>query len=311
MAQVWHYQHGDEQHGPVSAAELKELAAAGKILPDNLIWKEGMETWVAARSVKGLFPPTPAPTARPVAATPAPARTVPRTVPPPLPDEDDDERDSPPPARPGRFGRRAKLAIAGGILVLIVVPVVGFVLLRGSGSDKARGGGSDAKTASELMRELRVCREKAHREFGGKTFTVTGKVNLVMTDGLYLNGTDEEYGSTVYCQFSEFGDVKGRAAATQQLKGIQPGQAVTLKCEFDKMTGGRTFMKKCQLTEGAGENLVGLVQKYNAHKEAFDKKYAGKRLRITGGLVNARTRSDSYIIEFETDTEDHLRVGCI
>jgi len=84
-----------------------------------------------------------------------------------------------------------------------------------------------------------------------------------------------------------------------------------LKCEFDKMTGGNTFMKKCQLTEGAGESLVDIVQKCNAHKEAFDKKYAGKRLRITGGVLSKDTMlGDGWSIQFETDTEDHLTVWC-
>lgn len=62
MADELYYKHGGQHYGPVTGAELKELAAAGNLLPDDLIWKEGMEKWVPARSAKGLFPPAPAPT---------------------------------------------------------------------------------------------------------------------------------------------------------------------------------------------------------------------------------------------------------
>ena len=119
MADEMYYKHGGRQHGPVTGAELKELAAAGKLLPDDLIWKEGMEKWVPARSVKGLFPPAPTPTTvaapkrghandnvpgngAPAGKVVPPARTAksagvadktPQTEQPeplPLPDEDDD-----------------------------------------------------------------------------------------------------------------------------------------------------------------------------------------------------------------------------
>lgn len=56
MAPVeWYFACGDEQFGPVSAARLKELATAGELRPDDLVWREGMEDWAEARYVKGLF----------------------------------------------------------------------------------------------------------------------------------------------------------------------------------------------------------------------------------------------------------------
>ncbi len=57
MAQQWHYLVNGQQHGPVSEAELKELVAAGKLQPADLVWKQGMSQWVAAGSVQELFPP--------------------------------------------------------------------------------------------------------------------------------------------------------------------------------------------------------------------------------------------------------------
>lgn len=71
MATEWRYAKSGQQHGPVSAADLKALAKSGEILPTDMIWKEGMDEWKQAGSLKGLFPPT---------TTPAPQK-----APPPLP----------------------------------------------------------------------------------------------------------------------------------------------------------------------------------------------------------------------------------
>ncbi len=54
----WYYAKNDQQIGPVSAAQLKQLAEAGELRPDALVWREGMEEWVEARNVKGLFEAT-------------------------------------------------------------------------------------------------------------------------------------------------------------------------------------------------------------------------------------------------------------
>lgn len=54
MGREWYYAKGGEKYGPVSAAEIRELAATGRLLPDDLIWTEGMEDWVAARRAPGM-----------------------------------------------------------------------------------------------------------------------------------------------------------------------------------------------------------------------------------------------------------------
>lgn len=66
---VWWYAKGDKRFGPYSTSELKGAATAGQIASTDLIWKEGMDNWLTASSVKGLIP----------VAVP--------TVPPPLPSE--------------------------------------------------------------------------------------------------------------------------------------------------------------------------------------------------------------------------------
>lgn len=56
MADVqWYYARNDQQFGPVSAAELKHLADAGELSPDDLLWREGMESWATAVNLRGLF----------------------------------------------------------------------------------------------------------------------------------------------------------------------------------------------------------------------------------------------------------------
>ncbi|MFH1922177.1 MAG: DUF4339 domain-containing protein [Planctomycetota bacterium] len=65
----WYYAKNNEQHGPVSATELKQLAAGGELKPSDLVWHEGMDEWAPARKIKGLFqedvPAPPKPVERP------------------------------------------------------------------------------------------------------------------------------------------------------------------------------------------------------------------------------------------------------
>ncbi|MCA9268967.1 MAG: DUF4339 domain-containing protein [Planctomycetales bacterium] len=51
----WYYAQNDEQHGPVTAQALREMAHAGRLGRDDLIWREGMERWAPAHKVRGLF----------------------------------------------------------------------------------------------------------------------------------------------------------------------------------------------------------------------------------------------------------------
>jgi hypothetical protein len=81
MAEIqWWYARGDEQLGPVSAAELRRLAATAALSPNDLVWREGMAEWAPAVRVKGLFPEPAAPVAgatgaaKPAAAKPEGAK---------------------------------------------------------------------------------------------------------------------------------------------------------------------------------------------------------------------------------------------
>jgi hypothetical protein len=146
MGQEWYYQHNGQKHGPVSGASLKQLAAAGKLQPTDLIWKEGMAKGVPARSVKGLFPAAPAertaaavPTAT-AEAPPAPARVEevvqarPAARPSPLSTLAGKWRGLPMPAKLGIVG-------GGGVLLLAVVAVPLLLLVLALGGRSPSGGG--------------------------------------------------------------------------------------------------------------------------------------------------------------------------
>lgn len=206
------------------------------------------------------------------------------------------------------LGRSAKL----GLLIGAVVVLVGGSVLLLRGAMMGKGGAVDT-TASRIMQELREYREKADREFRGKTFTVTGTVSQVVTNSIYLEATDEEYRSLGYCKFGSgrAGDTTGYESAVKLLKNIKPGQSVAVKCVFDRMWHGNTFFNHCQLADGPGESLVELVRRCNGFKGPFDAKYRDKRLRITGGMKEATKSFDDWHIRFETDTEDELHVRCM
>ncbi len=51
----WFYAKNDQPCGPVSPVELKQFAEEGKLLQDDLVWREGMGEWIPASRIKGLF----------------------------------------------------------------------------------------------------------------------------------------------------------------------------------------------------------------------------------------------------------------
>ncbi len=72
MKAEWYYTQGGQQLGPFTAADMKKFAEDGKLKQDDLVWKEGMANWVAAKAVKGIFPAAPPlPVSRPAGVEPA------------------------------------------------------------------------------------------------------------------------------------------------------------------------------------------------------------------------------------------------
>jgi GYF domain 2 len=55
MASEWYYTTNQQQMGPVSWQELRELAESGILKPHDLVWSDGMADWVKAIHQTGLF----------------------------------------------------------------------------------------------------------------------------------------------------------------------------------------------------------------------------------------------------------------
>ena len=54
MASKFFIRKGGKTHGPLSSSDLMKLAQSGKLAPADLVWKEGSNTKVPAKRVKGL-----------------------------------------------------------------------------------------------------------------------------------------------------------------------------------------------------------------------------------------------------------------
>lgn len=69
MSEQWYVCRDQEQEGPISSAQLRNLASSGSLQAEDLVWKEGLSEWVPARKVKDLFVKPPA---SPKRSTPPP-----------------------------------------------------------------------------------------------------------------------------------------------------------------------------------------------------------------------------------------------
>lgn len=61
---IWWYAVGQEKFGPCTGGELARLARKGVVMPDTLVWREGMTEWVRASKLTKLWeratqPPAP------------------------------------------------------------------------------------------------------------------------------------------------------------------------------------------------------------------------------------------------------------
>ena len=61
MATQWFYARGTTQHGPVDEAFLFQLAERGELGPSDLLWRPGLDSWIRADILPGLFAPPPLP----------------------------------------------------------------------------------------------------------------------------------------------------------------------------------------------------------------------------------------------------------
>src|SRR5258708_848853 len=53
----WYYAIDKQRHGPISPAELEQLAAQGTIRGDSLVWCQGMTDWQPYAKAIAAMPP--------------------------------------------------------------------------------------------------------------------------------------------------------------------------------------------------------------------------------------------------------------
>ncbi len=80
---LWYYTQEGSQHGPVSLTELREMGASARLLPGDLIWQPGMESWTPASSVDGVISQSPH-SPPPLAGPPSPPALAKAAGPSPL-----------------------------------------------------------------------------------------------------------------------------------------------------------------------------------------------------------------------------------
>lgn len=59
MSDQWHLLQDGQRYGPYTGDQLLQFAQEGRIVRESLVWTEGLENWVAASAVEGLFPAVP------------------------------------------------------------------------------------------------------------------------------------------------------------------------------------------------------------------------------------------------------------
>lgn len=82
----WHHANGGQKLGPFPDTQFRQMASAGLVQPDDLVWREGMASWAAASTVEGLLPKKssepPPPSAEPPLPPSVPEVSI-RSSPPP------------------------------------------------------------------------------------------------------------------------------------------------------------------------------------------------------------------------------------
>src|SRR5262245_10102828 len=209
----WYYARNNQQRGPVSGSELRHMAAAGELQPNDLVWTAGMPAWVRAASTEFFSEPAghrDAPSAR---------------------RRSDYHADEPPAYSPRYYSSRQRgmssgakvgltLGIVFGSLVLVGVIVLVLVLsLSGRGSNTVSfslGPGQIWTDSVEFQSNadvvITVRSDVSHPQTD---------VDLFVLDGIRLIASDT--------RISKDCDVRFRAPATQRYRievhNLGPGSA--------------------------------------------------------------------------------------
>jgi hypothetical protein len=108
LATEWFYQKDGAEIGPVSAADLRQLASTGELQPTDPVRKADMDRWAKASALKGLFPAADTEVAPPPPAKPQPTAKPPSPPPKPIAPAGNAKTPVPAPAAKAAAPTRAK-----------------------------------------------------------------------------------------------------------------------------------------------------------------------------------------------------------
>lgn len=57
MNPTWYVLNGEDRLGPYTGEALVEFAQEGRIARETMVWTEGMQEWLPASQIEGIFPP--------------------------------------------------------------------------------------------------------------------------------------------------------------------------------------------------------------------------------------------------------------
>jgi hypothetical protein len=230
MGQQWHYSKSGKQLGPVSDAELRQLANQGTLLPTDLVWREGMQEWKRADFIKGLFP-------EPVAAKQP-------SGPPPLP------VNAPIQNRKKASKPLLILGIAGGGFLFLMFLCCGVLGLAVNDTQQNKQT-AEAKpediitiSSSQLFAEYKANDINADRKYKGKILQVSGTAEHIsrdIVDNIYVTLKGGQYEIfSIQCFFSDqFED---------QAAQLRPHQYLTIRGRCDGKFGN-VMIKDCIIVQ--------------------------------------------------------------
>jgi len=305
MAEQWYVARGKEKFGPYSAAQLKALATQGRLVPTDMLHKEGMPKWVPADKIKGLFvaraasmqpQPTsasPSPPAAPVAkhacAPPAlpPSAVIPKSE---APSSDLHEPVIHPNSRAGQMiaGCRRRRIIRKGVIFVVLAcltfsGVAWFFFIRPRpGSSDGDTAGALEVTAKEILEAYGTNMRTADEKYKGKTVQIEGV--------LLSSHRDNDNRRTEVSVVAEGGvfDCFFDDRANGDVVKVPKSDLLAVRGVFG-FRHDRLVMEKCEWVEPKPRSLELSASQLNNEFRQYDglaiARYKGKTLLITGTIA--------------------------
>jgi hypothetical protein len=219
----WYYTTNNQQMGPVSWDELRQLASTGLLQPGDMVWKEGMVDWIKASRTEGLFSERDAPRRTENLEDRSRRRLRERD------DYDDDFDDRPRRRRraPEGMPLGAKVGIIGGSIAvgLLILVVVIVLLVRGGGGGGQVGPGQFRVTLFAGQEQSRFFRFNAGQNVRisvNSQAAFNTDVDLFVLRGNVVHGADTRISKDCFLNFI------APANDTYRIRVVNlgPGQAI-------------------------------------------------------------------------------------